>query len=192
MRIIDVPVEPLVSEASKPFGRVIERNIKTADFESSPNRMMNLGFEVDGHAELYLIRYLRRDMLVSRFERHLTMTEARISLGEPAVVLVAADTALGKPIKIPDPNSARAFLIKGGQGFMFHRGTWHSLDCYPTAAEFADFAFFTEREAEQELLALQESDPSECKRSHIIDFTKAHNVTFRIVDPMDLITTGSF
>ena len=187
MRIVDIPVEPLVAEAFKPFGVVIEGGGNKAEFENSPNRMINLGFEVDGRAELYIIRYLRQEMLISRLEQHLTMTEARVSLGEPVVVVVAESVALADPKAIPDPKTARAFLVMGRQGFMFNRGAWHSLDCYPTVASFADFAFFTEREAEKELTQLQDLDPDQCRRSHIVDFTRDHDLVFRVTDPIGLL-----
>ena len=188
MRTINIPLELLTAEAFTTFGTVIERGRDSVDFEKNPNRMINLGYEVDGRAELHLVRYLRQDMDVSCFERHLSVTEARVSLGESVVVLVAEQTALDDPSSISEPKSVRAFLVKAGQGFIFKRGVWHSLDCYPTAAKYADFAFFTEGETEEELVQFDD-DLEQCRRSDILDVTRHHDVAFRVVDPMNLMTT---
>jgi ureidoglycolate hydrolase len=149
--------------------------------------MINLNFKVDGTAEMHLIRYPRRDMTPTRFERHLTMTETRVALGDSAIMVVAGDTPLDDRTALPEPGSVRAFLLSGNQGLLLHRGTWHD-GCYPTSASHADFAFFTEKEAEDEFACPK---PFRYERTHVIDFAKTAGITFKVTDPKGLIASMS-
>jgi hypothetical protein len=55
--------------------------------------------------------------------RHLTHTQALMSLNVPAVVAVAApDVDFGKPADIA---AVRAFLVQPQDVFTLHKGTWH-------------------------------------------------------------------
>ena len=75
------------------------------------------------------------------------------------MVCVAAPTDADDPQALPDPREVRGFLIDPGQGYLFHRGTWHSLDRYPLQPPGAAFLIVN-------------SDPNP---TQISDFTGARN-----------------
>ena len=182
MRDITVPIEILTTSNFEPFGQVIETNQKGDVYDDHPTRMKDLGFEVDGNPALFIVRFVRQAIIISQMERHLTMTESRVSLGEPVIILVAP--TLPEDDTLPAAQESRAFLIGPNQGLSFHRGTWHSLDCYPIASAWADFVLFTEREAEVDLLR---PDLSQCSRTNIIDLEKRLQLRLVVSDPLGLI-----
>ena len=108
--------------------------------------MVDLGFTVDGTAALYLIRYQRAEMAVTRLERHHAMTETRISLGRPSVIVVASPSQSGGP----NLDTVRAFLVPPDHGVLLARDTWHGLQAFPVGADSVDFAFLSERESEDD------------------------------------------
>ncbi len=82
---------------------------------------------------------------------------------------------------LPETESVRAFLIGANQGLIFKKATWHSLNCFPTNSEYADFVFITEKESEVELAkAAEEKD---LKRTQILDYATELGVTFRLDVP---------
>lgn len=184
---ISVEVEELSSDAFRPFGAVIQPGWQPAVFDGLPYRMVNMGFETDGRPALYVIRYLRREMTESRFERHLTMTETRICLSGGVVVMVAAATSSRQPPGLPEPESVRAFLLRTGDGVLLKRGTWHALDCFAVFHPYADCAFMSELEAEAELAAF--SDPARLERTDIVDFS-VDALAFNVTDPRGLLSGG--
>jgi ureidoglycolate hydrolase len=183
--VTEVALEGLSAEGFAPFGAVLEEGWPASTFEGLPYQMLNVGFEVDGTPALYVIRYMRREMVLSKFERHLTMTETRISLGTHYVIVVAGATPIADRHRLPEPGSARAFLMRPGQGVLLKQGTWHALNCFPVARPFADFAFISEKEAEEELVNIL--DPDRLERTHIVDVASADR-ELRVVDPGDLMS----
>ena len=184
-RTIEVPLEPLTADSFSPFGRLIEPLPCDPPAERDAFHMVALPFTVDSTPDLRIAHYPVQDMCFAKFERHLTMTETRIALGQAVVLIVAADTPLDDRHTLPDAGSVRALLMKGNKGIIFRRGTWHGLDCYPVNGQPADFAFLTEREAEDELLEV--SDTGALHRSHIVDFAESRGVVFRVSDPLGLL-----
>jgi ureidoglycolate hydrolase len=182
--IQEVRVEELSPESFLPYGFAIQSHRDASFFDELPFRMANAGFEVDGTAALYIIRYVRREMIESRFERHLTMTETRICLGAPVVVLVGGPTAIGNRQTYPELASIRAFLIRKGGGILLKRGIWHALNCFPVGQPFADCAFLSEIEAESELAKFPDSH--QLKRTHVVDFLQEGR-TFKVTDPEGLL-----
>ena len=184
-RTIEIPLEPLTAESFAPFGKLIESLPHDARAESDIFHMVELPFSVDSTPDLRIAHYPVQDMCFSRFERHLTMTESRVALGQAVVLITAGDTPLDDRHTLPDTNSIRALLMNGNQGVLFKRGAWHGLDCYPVNGRPADFAFFTERESEDELLEV--SDVDALHRSHMVDFAESCNIVFRVGDPLGLM-----
>ena len=124
-------------------------------------------------------------MVLSKFERHLTMTETRISLGMRYVIVVAGATSIADRHRLPDPESVRAFLMKPGAGVLLKRGTWHALNCFTVGELFADSAFINEIEAEAELVNID--DPGQLERTHIVDVDSA-DWEFKVADPDELMS----
>ncbi len=184
---VDVSVEDLNAEAFSPFGTLFSSGWPSDAFAGKPNRMIDLGFSVDGAPALYLIRYLASEMVLTEFERHLAMTEARIALGTAtSVLVVAAPNPVEATDVLPDVESVRAFLIRPGTGLVLKRSTWHALDCFPVHEPLVDFAFVSERESEKEL----EGPVDALERTQIVDFSDS-GIEFRVSDPSGLLNSNS-
>ena len=185
LKTIEVPLEPLTKETFAPYGKVIGPSPFDGASNDDTFHMINLEFAVEKTPELRIAHYPVKEMRLSTFERHLTMTESRVALGRAVVVVVAGDTPIDDRHSLPDVRSVRALLLPGTQGIMFARGAWHGLDCYPIGNKPADFAFFTEKESEDELETAKSFD--ELKRSDMVDYAEAQAVEFRITDPNGLV-----
>jgi ureidoglycolate hydrolase len=179
MRTIDIPLETLDADSFRPYGSLVEPHWKAEAFTIN-NQEVSLRFSAEGTADLYMTRYQRTDGPTSRFERHFTMTEARVSLGESLVFLVAGNPAEDGPNALPDPSTVRAFRIEANQGVILRRGTWHGTS-FPLAAEYADLVMFSERESEDELFSGK--DPREFQRTQIRDYALEQGVRFKTVLP---------
>ena len=178
-KTIEITVEPLTPEVFEPFGEVICERPTTGDSTAPGFNPLRVNFEVDGTPTLGIVRYPYQDMSFSEFERHPFMTESRVPLSNmPVVMVVAEPTPLDDLNAFPDPADFRAFLMEARQGLLLRRGTWHALDCFPIAPPFADFAFFTEKEAEEELI--EPVDLENLHRSQIIDYESVLGIRFRI------------
>ena len=127
--------EPMTAGAFAPFGLVFGRD------DAGPAREDRmLAFAHTGRATLGTIWNPAGDCGFSRLERHFGVTQGFVQIsGAPSVVCVAEPTDLDDPGALPDPAAVRAFLIDPGQGYLFHRGTWHSLDRYPLEPPGATF-----------------------------------------------------
>lgn len=185
VQILEIPIEELEPSRFSEFGRVLAADRPADEFAAQPNRMIEFDFAVEGTPALYLIRYKARNTTFSEFERHLTMTETRIALGAAAVLVVAGSTAPEAVDRWPDPESVRAFMIRKGTGVLLRKGTWHA-QCFPVAAEYADFAFLSELEAEQELVKPNHA----FERTEMIDFAD-RGWAFSLTDPEGLVTGPS-
>lgn len=190
-RVISVPVEPLTAEAFAPFGMLIEADQDDRVWDDNPTRTIDLGFSIDGEPAFFLYRYVRQQMEATELERHNAMTESRVALGRRTVIIVAEPNPASPAA---DLATVRAFLIGPHQGFVFKRGTWHSLDVYPVDFDTADFAFFTERESEAEL-AMGEielaGDLSACVRTDVIDLIALADTKLAITDPNGYLAVGA-
>lgn len=69
----------------------------------------------------------------------------------------------------------------GRQGLVLARDAWHSLDCYPVGAPFADFAFISEARTERELAELE--DLTRCRHSDVVDLRASREVEVRVLEP---------
>ena len=130
-------IEPMTARSFAPFGTMVE------PFETPEERrtMTPVGFECDGRTTIHAIWQPSAGRSFSRLERHFGVTQAFFQLsGGPSVVCAAPPTDLDDPGAIPRPEDVRAFLIDPGKGFLFARGTWHSLDRFVLAPPGATFA----------------------------------------------------
>jgi ureidoglycolate hydrolase len=180
-----IAVEELTQTALEPFGELISPALveqSAAPEQAGGHRMAELELAIDGMPALFVIRYPEQDMVVSAFERHLTMTEVRLALDSAAVLAVAGPPIGEEPADRPTRDSLRAFLIHFGAGVLLHRGTWHALSCFPVDAPFSSFAFLTERQSEFELQSRNVTP----RRTDFYDFAD-EGAAFRIVDPAGLL-----
>ncbi len=121
---IAVPVAPMIAADFAPYGEVfgLGEHGATRALRDTP-------FAHDGRVTLGTIWNPSDEATFSRLERHYGVTQAFVQLsGSPSVICVAPPTDLDDPAALPAPRDVRGFLIDPGQGWSFHRGTWHALD----------------------------------------------------------------
>ena len=185
-KLIDIPLEKLTHEAFAPFGQIVGELPGTPGWARPLLDAWKMTFAIEGKAELRVMRYHHQALEFHLLERHLAVTESRVPMGgAQAVMVVAPPTPVGRPTKAPDPASLRAFHIDGTVGLMLWRGTWHALDCFPLKPPFADFAFITEVETEDEIETSK--DPIDGKRTQLVDFQALADTRFRVVDSQGLV-----
>ena len=124
-----ISVEPLTESSFAAFGRVLGEpaNLPPDIVDAVSNvwlgfsDLMGIGFQ-GGQAVTYLKIHTRPERY-NEMEKHDTSAEAFIPLEGQSVLLVAPrqDTAA------PDMGRARAFLMDGSRGVLFHAGTWHAV-----------------------------------------------------------------
>jgi ureidoglycolate lyase len=136
MTAVRVPVRPLTAEAFAPYGEVWQSNERPADRRVD----QHTGFAHEGQAIVRVIWQPARGLTFTRLERHFAVTQGFVHMGgAPAVVCVAAPTATDNAADVPDPASVVGFRFEAGQGFAYHRGTWHALDRYLLGQPGASF-----------------------------------------------------
>jgi len=153
--IVEVPMVPMTAESFAPYGEVFG----LAD--RGPERIMTAtGFRHEGRVTVSTIWNPAGGHEFSRLERHFGVTQGFVQLsGSPAVVCAAPPTTLDDPSALPRPEDVVGFLIDPGQGYLFHRGTWHALDRCVLAPPGATFLIIN-------------SDPNP---TQMIDFAAAKN-----------------
>ncbi len=124
---VPIRLEPLTTEAFRPFGDVV-------DVAGAPDKIINQGlcgryhdratFDFsDGQAGLSLFKAEPRSLplKLEMVERHPDGSQAFIPMSEhPFVVVVAEDQA-------GTPGRPKAFRSEVGQAINYHRGTWHGV-----------------------------------------------------------------
>ena len=121
-KIIQLNIQPLTTEAFAPFGVLLGTD-QPPTFDQEHKAVHRFDFAADSPTVLQIVSFRQQRMQVRKIEYHPHVTESRMHIaGAPTVIVV------GRPGKKP-PAAAdlKAFLMKG-QGVMFKRGTWHSID----------------------------------------------------------------
>ena len=151
-RIVRIAAEPLTEASFKPFGQVIGEHDRAPDFQGEKGTSRwNVDFQ-GGRAHLGYIKTPYQGLAFTTLERHLRLSQTFIPLGGgPAVVAVAAPTALDDREAIPRPEDVHAFVLDGSKGYVLAPGTWHSLDRFPLAPPDARFVMITDRETADDL-----------------------------------------
>lgn len=132
-------VEPMTHETFGPYGTLMEATEQPRDYRM----FFPVDLEVDGRATLNVIWQPQQSIRFTKLERHFGVTQGFVQMsGAPAVVCAAAPTDLNNPQDIPEPDQIHAFLINPDMGYIFHRGTWHSLDRFLLAPPGGSFLIF--------------------------------------------------
>jgi ureidoglycolate hydrolase len=175
---IELHVEPLSAEAFAPYGQLIAAGEGAADYARPLLDVWYLDYRADAPARIQIMRYHEKPMTFSRLERHIRITEGRIPLNGANGVIAVADATGAAPDDMPEPSSVRAFRLDGSCGLLFAPGVWHSLDCFPVAAPYADFVLLSDQATEDEIEAW--TRPSSGERTHVVDYA-SRDIEFRIV-----------
>ena len=128
MSTIALRAAPLMADAFRPFGDVIEAGERFALINRGTTRMYADLARVDVDAQdgrarlsLYQVAPYEPPVAIAMLERHPLSTQLFVPLdAAPFLVVVAppgSDTI--------EPSAVRAFLTNGRQGVNYHRGTWH-------------------------------------------------------------------
>lgn len=174
---ISIPVEPLTAAAFAPFGTVLAKPDRPADFEGNRSHSWDLPFATEGTAKISYSRFYRQAMKFALLERHFNVTQGFVPLdGAPFVMVVAPPTAHDA---IPKSDSLRAFYMDGTVGLLMHAGTWHTLDRFPVATPHIDVLFLTAQETHDELIR-EKADGTAPVHTQVIDSRKAMGVEFEV------------
>ena len=115
----------MTAETFGPYGALMDAKERPKDHRA----FFPIDFQVDGRTTLNVIWQPQQGIRFTQLERHFGVTQGFVQMsGAPAVVCAAAPTDLNDPQAIPEPDQIHAFLINPDTGYMFHRGTWHSLN----------------------------------------------------------------
>jgi len=151
-RVHAIRIEPLTAEAFAPFGAVIEVGERAPDYVgASGTQGWHVAFE-SGRPLVSLLRTPYQGLRFRTMERHFHVSQAFIPLGgEHAAVAVAPPSADSEAV--PRLDAIRAFLLDGSQGYVLHKGTWHSLDRFPLRPPDTRFVMLTDHETQTDLTA---------------------------------------
>jgi ureidoglycolate hydrolase len=175
----------LTAESFAPFGEIVGGSAAPTDWTRPGLDAWKNAFSTEGRTELRVMRYHRQAPRLHVMERHVTVTESRMPMGGArAFMVVAPSSPADRPDEPPAPELARAFYLDGRAGLMFWLGTWHALDCYVIGADYADFAFISEVETEDEIET--SIDAFSGVRTQITDYHETHDCHFTVVDPLGL------
>ena len=135
MQVVELSPQLMTESSFAPFGEVFGA-VAAAD----ARQMIPTRFSHDGDVTLSVIWQPYAERRFSKMERHFGVTQGFVQLsGAPAVVCVAPATDQQDLKAIPAAQSVSAFRINPELGYLFHRGTWHSLDRYLLAEPSATF-----------------------------------------------------
>jgi ureidoglycolate lyase len=174
----ELEAEPLTAEAFAPYGQLIAAGSDAADYTRPLLDIWHLDFRTDAPARLQIMRYHEKPMTFSQLERHTNVSEGRIPLNGAHSLLAVAGVTGPAPDDGPEPSSVCAFRIDGSCGLLFAPGVWHSLDCFPVATSYADFALLSDQETENEIEAW--TRPTSGERTHVVDYAP-RGIEFRFV-----------
>jgi len=185
-RVVEIPMQPLTPDAFARFGQIVGDFDAPPIFEAPHLRSWRLDFELEGAAELMVVRYLHQPFEFTAIERHFDVTQSFMALGDqPSVMVVAAPTDPQDWSAVPEPDALRAFYIPGDRGTMLWRGTWHALTRFPVRPGSASFAMITGYDTQREL-ERQKADGAAPRLTQEVDYLTRAGVRFRVIDPEGL------
>lgn len=183
-RLIDLPIALCTPESFAPFGQILRLPDGRSQHKWSATKTWCADFFIDGKMELMFARFDPLPMRFAKVERHFSVTQTFIPLGDtPAVTVFAAPTD-DRGDTPPDPAEFRALLVPGDMAIMMYRGVWHS-GRFLVKAEPGEFIILTDEHTTTELQAM--NDKGRGRLTHIVEYDKSHGVSFRLTDPLGLL-----
>jgi ureidoglycolate lyase len=187
MLIVEVPVQKLTPEHFAPFGQIIGERPERPILVGPAIRSWRMPLDMDGPAELVVVRFEHRPFECAALERHLAVSQCFAALGDvPSIMVVAAPTDPDDPESVPAPGAVRAFFVPAGLGILLWRGTWHALNRFPVRRQGGAFLMVSEARTQREV-ERQIADGTPPARTQVVDFAQRAGATFRIVDPHELL-----
>lgn len=187
-KLVELAIEPLTPEAFAPFGQVLGARDDPPHFSSENVSTWDVKFEIHGKVELeYAMFRYKKDLRVTKLERHFNVTQAFFPLGNDASVTVfGPPTDPDDPEALPSPEDLRAFYMDGAQGIMMWKGTWHS-GRFPAREPGARFTFLTDAFTTDDLAAFTHKRKGG-RLTQVIDCATAYGTQFQLTDPQHLMT----
>jgi ureidoglycolate lyase len=140
--VVQIKAQPMTAEAFSPYGELMEARERP----SENRQFFPVGFESDGQTTISAIWQPKQGTRFTQLERHFGVTQSFVQIeGGTAAVAVALPTGPDDLDAYPRPEDVKAFLIDPTKGFMFRRGTWHSLNRYIFDSTGATFVILNSR-----------------------------------------------
>ena len=178
-KIVSLVQEVLTHESFSPYGRIISKPQTPAKLAFDEVESWLLPFEVGSAAQLMLNRFHKGSGLFSVLERHRTVTQCFLPLGGIPFIMVVAVSSNHNSDQIPKPEDLRAFLVKGAEGLLLWRGTWHSIARFPVGAPYIDMGFLTDTNSQHEIEHYKEKGKIP-KLTDFLDLEKKYKTVMRI------------
>jgi ureidoglycolate lyase len=183
-RVIDLPLALCTPESFAPFGQVLQLPGGESQHKWSTTKTWSADFAIDGKMELMFARVSPAPMNFNKMERHFSVTQTFIPLGDtPAITIFAAPTGDANDVP-PDPARLRALLVPGNMAIMMYRGVWHS-GRYLVKQEPGEFVILTDEHTTAELQAADLKGRG--RLTHIVEYDKSQDISFRLTDPLRLL-----
>lgn len=183
-RTIDLPVSLCTQENFSPFGQVLQLPDGQSQHRWSTTKTWSADFAIDGKMELMYARVEPVPNQFSKMERHFSVTQTFIPLGDAAAVTIFAAPTGDDNDTPPDPAGFRALLVPGNMAIMMYRGVWHS-GRFLVKPKPAEFIILTDEHTTTELQTVP--DLGRGRLSHIVHYDMSHDTTFRLTDPSGLL-----
>ncbi|MCH2596938.1 MAG: ureidoglycolate lyase [Pirellulales bacterium] len=125
---LKIKAQPITEEAFKPYGKLVR--IKPdqeplADNEDLVYWEKMVEFEPEIPRTIGLLTEKRREMVLTKMERHTKALEWFVPIDGRCVACFAEYHDPNDPDEIPDPEKVVAFEMDNIVGFVVNRGAWH-------------------------------------------------------------------
>ena len=178
-----IKIEPMTAKSFEPFGQLLDSYERPTD-----RRIISpVEFDAKGKTTVGVIWQPYEGLEFNELERHFGVTQTFIQLsGSPAVVAAAPPTDLSEPDAVPMPNQIRAFLIDPSRGFVFNKGTWHSLNRYILSPPGSTFVILNSNPNPTQIVNYTENigkiykDLGSDSSPNHVDYDNRFGVTFRL------------
>lgn len=182
--IVELPVALCTPESFAPFGQVLQLPGGQSQHKWSSTKTWSADFSIDGKMEVMFARFSPIPRHFTKVERHFSVTQTFIPLGDaPAVTVFAPPTGDDNDTP-PDPSAFRALLVPGNMAIMMYRGVWHS-GRFLVKPEPGEFVILTDEHTTVELQALEHKGRG--RLTHVVEYDKTHGISFQLTDPHHLM-----
>lgn len=123
-----IRVQPLTDEAFQKYGKLIRMQPSAeplADNENLTYWEKVVEFEPGIPRTIGVLTEKRRDMVLTKMERHTKALEWFVPIAGECVACFAEFHDPNDPAETPDPAKVVAFKMEGIAGFVVARGAWH-------------------------------------------------------------------
>lgn len=123
-----IQVKTLTFNAYSKYGKVVEHKpseMAFVDNDEVVGWLNVVGFEPEIPRVVHLITEKRREMVLTKLERHNKGMELFVPIDGECVMAFAPGKNYDDPLEMPEMDQIEAFKIEKVAGFVVNRGTWH-------------------------------------------------------------------